>query len=281
MIEIHKVKTDNIDYNNYIISPYSTFNETLNGGFKKGTSTMIAGISGSSISTFIANLMLKFVENINVKILSFCANDSPSKRKLRMALAATKSNISELKTEKVQQALKVIENYDIEFDDSFVNCSNIIQTASNYSDYNGYVVVIIEDIFSLIRMNEKNDFDLAQSVVDLVNALKRHNFIVICTNRFTAEIERQERIFNVAVHRPTRNDVYQGNILFTAFNNVYSFHQPRLLNIEYYGREKRDTKDLIHISKLKSSDSKRSEIWLTSVFKSGHYEEIDNNTINI
>lgn len=281
MIEIHKVKTDDYDYNKYIVSPYVTFNETLNGGFRKGTSTMIAGISGSSISTFIANLMLKFVENKNVKILSFSANDSPSKRKIRLALSLSKSNISEFKSTKVYEAMRVVEEYDIEFDDNFVNCSNIIQTASNYSDYNGYVVVIIEDIFSLIRMNEKNDFDLAQSVVDLVNALKRHNFIVICTNRLTAEIERQERIFNVAGHRPTRNDVYQGNILFTAFNNVYSFHQPRLLNIEYYGREKRDTKDLIHISKLKSSDSKRSEIWLTSVFKSGHYEEIDNNTINI
>ena len=281
MIKIDKVQIDYTQDIKSISSPYNTFNETLNGGFKKGTATMIAGISGSSISTFIANLMAHFVQEEYIKILSFCANDSPFKRKIRLAASIARTNISNYGSVQMQKALQEVENFDIEFDDSFVNCTNIIQTASNYSDYLGYVVVIIEDIFSLVRMNEKNDFDLAQSVVDLVNALKRHNFVVICTNRLTAEIEKQERIFNVAGHKPIRNDVYQGNILFTAFNNVYSFHQPRLLNIEYYSREKRDTENLIHISKLKSSDSKRGEIWLTSVFKSGHYEEIDNNTINI
>ncbi len=266
------------NYKNSLSTPYEQLNESLQGGFKKGTSTLFAGLSGSGQSKFINSLLVKMLdEELDIDIIHLSFNDSPIKRKIGLALNKGKYSLDNYNREDLDNLLALYSSKNIIYNDDMLSTIKILELCMNYTDRKGYVVVVIEDIFNIQKSNEKNDFDLSASIVELVNTLKKHNFVIICTNRFNGEIEKEVRVLNPNFHHAVRNDIYNGNYIFNAFSNVYSFHNPRLLNIVAYGTDKRDTKGLIHIRKLKASEGKLSNIWLRNVLNSGHFIEPENN----
>lgn len=269
------------NYNNCLTTPYEQLNKSLQGGFKKGTSTLFAGLSGSGQSKFINSLIVGMLDSeLDIDIIHLSFNDSPIKRKVGLALNKSKSSLDNYNKELLNDWLEYYSSKSIVYNEDMLSTIKILELCMNFTDKKGYVVLIIEDIFNIQKINEKNDFDLSASIVELVNTLKKHNFVVICTNRFNTDIEKEVRVLNPNFHHAVRSDIYNGNYIFNAFNNVYSFHNPRLLNIASYGTDKRDTKGLIHIRKLKASEGKLSNIWLNNVLNSGHYTEPEN-SLNI
>lgn len=248
----------------------SVFHPCLANGFKPSSSSLLAGMSKAGLSSFVDNIIYHIASKNQVQVIHYCNNRPPIKRKLDL-----------IKVDGGLYAEETINKLNIIHNDSNDSCNKMLTTCLDIQKNTDLqCIVVIEDLFTVRKDNEKNDFDLSDSLVILINTLKKHNFYVLATNRFNGEIEKDIRVQNNRFHYPVTSDIYNSHYILNAFNRVYSFHQPKLLNIKNYGVAGQDTKNLIHIRLLRANEAKMEDVWLNSVLENRQFIE-QGNEINV
>ena len=98
--------------------------------------------------------------------------------------------------------------------------------------------------------------------------------MVVLIGQLNGKIEEIVRRDNPMLHYPIKTDIHCANQVFWACDNVIIFHRPELLKIEKYGKDKKDTRKLIHVSIIKSRFGKVGNVWLQENFSKGQINEM-------
>lgn len=253
----------------------SNFHTSIANGFQPSASSLFAGMSKAGLSSFVDNIIFDLIKENEILVIHYSNNRPPIKR--RSDLFTILNNDVSLKED---ENMKYVLDNRIIHNDSNDSTTKMLTTCLDIQKNTTLqCIVVLEDMFTVRKDNEKNDFDLSDSLVILINTLKKHNIYVLATNRFNNEIEKDVRVQNNRFHYPVTNDIYNSHYILNAFNRVYSFHQPKLLNIKNYGVGGLDTKNLIHIRLLRANESKMEDIWLNSVLESRQFFEQGNELI--
>ena len=136
------------------------------------------------------------------------------------------------------------------------------------------VVVALDH--TLLVEQDKGDgvLDTITKIAKTAIWLKKKGYMVILLGQLNNEIERPERIKNPDLHFPIKSDIYAQGQLYNACDNVLIIHQPELLGITQYGKNKLDTRGLVHLQVIKQRFGKVGSIWLENRFERGQLVEI-------
>lgn len=137
-------------------------------------------------------------------------------------------------------------------------------------------VVVAIDHTLLVEPLEKKDsvLDTMTRLAKLAIFLKKRGYMVFFIGQLNNEIERPERIKNPDLHYPMKSDIYAQAQLFNACDVVATIHQPELLGIQYYGKNKYLTHLLVHFQLIKNRFGKVGSIWLQNRFNEGKLIDI-------
>ena len=134
---------------------------------------------------------------------------------------------------------------------------------------NPKVVVAIDH--TLLVNQDKGDtvIDSMSKIAKLAIFLKKRGYMVALIGQLNGEIERPERLKNPDMHFPIKSDIYAQAQIYNACDIVLVGHQPELLGILEYGKNKLQTADLFHLLVLKQRFGKVGSIWLKNAFSQG------------
>lgn len=174
---------------------------------------------------------------------------------------------------KVEKYLTFYENKSILFFETPGNVKVIENTVEHYVNQylaigkrNGKVykfVINIDHTLLIDTLDEKSALELMANVGKLAIRLrKRFNGMINLLGQLNNNIEDVKRITNKSLQYPIKSDIYAQGQLYNACDSVFVIHQPQLLKILEYGTQKRLTKDLIHLMKLKARHGRVGSVWL-------------------
>lgn len=136
-------------------------------------------------------------------------------------------------------------------------------------------IVNIDHTLLIDMLDERDNLTLMANVGKMAIAFRKEIFAMVnLLGQLNNNIEDVRRLTTPALHYPQKSDIYAQGQLFNACDNVYVIHQPQLLGILEYGRYRRETKDLMHLLKLKARHGDVGSIWLTNNLKEGKIEEL-------
>lgn len=131
------------------------------------------------------------------------------------------------------------------------------------------VAVALDHTLLVASAKGESVLDTMSSIGRMAIYLKKFGYMVIFVGQFNNEIEKTERIKNPDLHYPMKSDIYAQAQIFNACDIVCTIHQPELLGILAYGKNKYDTRRLIHLQVLKQRFGKVGSIWLENRFDIG------------
>jgi len=188
--------------------------------------------------------------------------------------------------DKVKACLDHYKNDSILFFENSGNVKLIYNTVEHYYNYynnlpnaiSGKVVykfiVNIDHTLLIETLDERSTLDLMANVGKIaISIRKRFGAMVNLLGQLNNNIEDPKRITNPALHYPMKSDIYAQGQLYNACDNVFTTHQPRLLQISLYGAQKLPTKGLIHLLKLKARHGSVGSIWLMNDLNEGRIKE--------
>lgn len=292
LVKINKVTGESLE-KPYLKTRSEPLNKALNKGLIFGNSMLIGGTSGVGKSYFLTQLINDLIDNttISKNILVF-SNHSPIKQRTRLVANTLKISYNsifkkqineeggydEINTndEEVKEQLINQQDLPIWFSDKEGSINSIEELVNQFhQNEKGNTIVIIDDLYSLRKDNERDDFEFANNLAHFVNRLKKQKILVIATCKLNDKIEQIERIVNYRFHYPVKSDIYMSSNICWAFNDIFVLHRPELLGITKYGEELKEVTDLVHLKKVKTNEGKLGDIWFTSVLKRGHFEPLE------
>lgn len=292
LVRINKVVDTSLE-KVYLETRSEPFNKALNKGLVFGNSLLVAGMSGVGKSYFITQLINDLVNNVDVQknILIF-STISPIKQKARLVSNTLKISYNsvfkkqldekggydEINTneEEIKEQMIKQQELPIWFSDKESSINSLEELVNQFhQNEGGNTIVIIDDLYSLRKDNERDDFEFANNLAHLINRLRKQKILVIATCKLNDKIEQVERIVNYRFHYPTKSDIYMSSNLCWAFNDIFILNRPDLLGIVKYGEELKESTDLVHLKKVKTNEGKLGDIWFTNVLKKGHFEPLE------
>lgn len=135
-------------------------------------------------------------------------------------------------------------------------------------------VVAIDHTLLISAEAGDNVIDTMTKIANMSIYLKKKGAMVILIGQFNSEIEKAERIKNLDLHYPIKSDIYAQAQLYNACDLVLTIHQPELLGIQQYGKNKLSTHLLVHLQTLKQRFGKVGSIWLQNAFEKGKLLEV-------
>ena len=199
------------------------------------------------------------------------------------------NRITDLEFEKITEILDKEEDKDHYFFDEATTLDGIIENIKTgikfYQDkYHLDIIadnkpsipkVVVALDHTLLTVGKKGETinDIMFGLANLAIWLKKRGYMVIFIGQLNNEIEKTERIKNVEGHFPIKSDIYAQAQLFNACDNVFTIHQPELLGILLYGRNKYYTNNLIHLQILKQRFGKVGSVWLYNDLGNGKIYE--------
>jgi replicative DNA helicase len=285
---------------NYLISDSDSLNKALNKGFLFGTATLFAGMGGVGKSYFLTQLKNNFLnleqnKAKNIHILNFSSSVTPTTDIMR--LVANKLKISynlihnahynrvtkvyekrnENQIEQIRKTIIEFKTQPIHYFENEISIKTIEENVITFREHNPNIknlVIILDELFSFRKDGERDDFEFANNLGQLINRLKKLNCLVIATTKLNNNIQSVERIAIPKSQYPIQTDVYNGNYFVWAFNNAFVIHRPELIGIKQYGELKQETADLVHLRKIKTNEGTIGDVWLKNVLYNGHFEPL-------
>jgi replicative DNA helicase len=263
--------------------------------FRFANVNLWAGLSGHGKSYFLNQLNRAFVSNVNIGfkrrviIIQFCFEMSATDEILRACAAdlgisysyllssqydKDTKNYNTLSDEyliKVKTALDYYSTKNIIFVDNPGNVHLIYNTVEDIynkakAKFPNEDIALIVNIDHTLLIEKLDESDLLELMLNTgkLSIVLRKNFkaMINLIGQLNNNIEDVRRLTNPALHYPQKSDIYAQGQIYNACDNVFVIHQPQLLKLETYGTKKYPTKDLIHLSKLKSRHGKVGNIWL-------------------
>ena len=278
-------------------------NRSMGKYFRFNTVNLWAGLSGHGKSYMLNQLNRSFLDlNLNggfgfkVVVLQFCFEMSAVNEILRACAADLGMSYSTLLSSQYDKESK---GYNTLSDEDFARVTNFlnhykskniifIENSGNvgmiYNTVKHIVtgmkgknpainfkfVVNIDHTLLIDKLGERDLLELMLNTGKLAIQLRKHfECMVNLVGQLNNNIESVPRITNKALHYPQKSDIYAQGQIYNACDNVYVIHQPQLLKIAEYGMLKYPTKDLIHLSKLKSRHGIVGNIWLKDNLSEG------------
>ncbi len=188
---------------------------------------------------------------------------------------AVYNTISDSEFEHISKKLDEMKDRKVFYVETNGNLNQLYETYLSmklrYPDHK-FVITIDHTLLSK-KLDEKSDAELMQNTGLTAIRLRKDGCMVILIGQLNGNIEEVIRRENPMLHYPIKTDVHCGNQVFWACNNVILYHRPELLGIEKYGKEKRFTKNLIHLNCIKQRFGKIGSIWLQANFGKGRIDE--------
>lgn len=136
---------------------------------------------------------------------------------------------------------------------------------------NPKVIVAIDHTLLVVGEKGESTLDTMASLGRIVVFLKKKGFMVLLVGQLNNEIEKAERIKNNDLHYPMKSDIYAQGQLYNACDNVLIIHQPELLGILQYGKNRYSTSLLVHIQFIKQRFGKVGSVWLKNALERGQF----------
>lgn len=298
-----------------LLTRFPTLNKAFNKYLRFGRVFLIAALSGHGKSTFLTMLLEDFKnKKLNGKYeedVVICHNSFemlPVDERLRvisnkvelstayiLSSETTSSGYNKLTEEeynKIEQYLEEeIEDYHYYFDEP-VNVKGVlinalatiqsyvqkkaIETGNNESDIKPPKLIVAIDHTLLV---ENNDNDSTLDTMTLIGKaaiyLKKKGHLVILIGQLNNEIEKPERLKNPLLQYPMKSDIYAQAQIYNACDIVAIIHQPEMIGIVEYGKNKYPTERLIHFQIIKQRFGKIGSIWLINLLNKGIIVETD------
>lgn len=267
--------------------------------------TMLAGASGSGKSAILNMLEDDFTNprynsNFKKKLLVIaCKYEMSAADEILRTTSAKveKSYAHLLSSEKLKETGEYNVIQDAEFDNisEMINslkgrpivyievAGNLLQlyaTVKYYRDERPDTEILVTIDHSLLsaKLDEKDDMALMSATAHCAMRLKKIlKCLVIFINQLNGNIESPVRRENPMFHYPQKTDIHCGNQLFWACDDVWIYHRPELINIDFYGKRKVPTKNLIHGALVKSRFGILANCWFEQEFAKGRMNQRDIN----
>ncbi len=157
---------------------------------------------------------------------------------------------------------------------------NITTGISYYQEKHNTIAVpkvVVALDHTLLVEQDKGDsvLDTVTKLAKLSIVLKKKGYMVLLVGQLNNEIEKGERIKNPDLQFPIKSDIYAQGQLYNACDNVLIIHQPELLGILRYGKNRLHTNDLVHLQVIKQRFGKVGSIWLLNQFSKGQLIEFE------
>jgi replicative DNA helicase len=280
---------------------FARLNRHIQGGLRPKFNYYICGASGHGKSYFL-NLLHEDIllaaqlQGRQKYVLHFAFDTSATEEVIRSVgrlarvsydrLMSTQrdSLMSEVEYENIMMMMDVIKEKNIFMVDSPGNAGQILQTVEKfrqkYPDGDLYVTL---DHLLLIQASagDKDEVEtIAKFAKIAIEIRKTFEATGIYLGQLNDKIESERRRDPAAsaLHYPTKTDIHGSKQIYHAMDAVMVVHQPELLNLEYYGRKKIPTKDLIALHILKNRRGKTGLILLKNNLELGTIEEYDHTT---
>lgn len=268
-------------YNEYpgLLSRWPSINRAVGKVFPFGRIYYVCGLSGSGKSYFLnmlredlasPELNSHIIEKKPYKILSFCFEMASADEIIRTLSSKMSVSYGELLSvqeqmskefyKRVEEESKRIDNDIIYYVEDNGNVKQMWSTAEDFfmNQFPKHQPIITIDHTTLTEyLTESGETELVSNVARFCRlAKKRLGALVIPIGQLRDDIEKVERKNNVALHYPTRNDIYGGKSIYMDADYVSIIHRPYKLGIKEYGPLQLQTKfedgtDLISMHFLK------------------------------
>lgn len=288
---------------------YPAFDRSMGKYARFSNVNLYAGLSGHGKSYLLNSLTEGFTDkHKNAKfgflpiVLQFCFEMSAADEILRSCASDLGISYSHLLSSqydkksdsynrltdeellKVEAYLSYYENKSIIFIEVSGNVNLIYNTVEYF--YTGYkkketpilkyaFIVNIDHTLLIDKLNESDLLELMGNVGKVaIRMRKDFQAMVNLLGQLNNNIEDTKRLLTPTLHFPQKSDIYAQGQLFNACDNVYVIHQPQLLKIDFYGKDKIPTANLIHLIKLKSRHGTVGNVWLYNDLKNGRIIEV-------
>jgi replicative DNA helicase len=280
---------------------FARLNRHIQGGLRPKFNYYICGASGHGKSYFLNLLhedilLAAQIQGRKKYVLHFAFDTSATEEIIRSVgrlarvsydrLMSTQrdSLMTELEYENIMMMMDQIKEKNIFMVDTPGNSGQVLQTVQKFRERfpDGDLYVTLDHLLLLQPgAGDKDEVEtIAKFAKTAIEIRKTYGATGIYLGQLNDKIESERRRDPAAsaLHYPTKTDIHGSKQIYHAMDAVLVVHQPELLNLEYYGRKKIPTRDLIALHILKNRRGKTGLILLKNNLELGTIEEYDSTT---
>ena len=275
----------------FLATRWQKVNTMLLGGFHFGQTYFIAGASGHGKSFFVNMLHTDFTSyylgNEDVKILHFSfemhAKDEMIRKISQLSdidyrkLVSSDKPLTMEELEIIRKQYTRMKNKNVFYVETPSNRDRIYATINEFcNEFKDSKIVISLDHTLLVTPNpgENEIQSLAELGKMFIQVRKEFNTCNILVGQMNDKMESKERRdpTNAALHYPTKTDIHGSKQIYHAADVVMVLHQPILLNLEYYGKKRFPTTDLVALHCLKNRSGVAGLTRLKNNLQNGRFD---------
>ena len=279
----------------FLSTRWKKVNTMLLGGFHFGQTYFLAGASGHGKSFFINMLHTDFTSyylgNQDVKILHFGfemhAKDEMIRKMSQLNDIDYRKLVSSDKPLTIQELTLIRKTYDrmknenIFYVETPSTRNKIYITIQEFcKEFKDSKIVISLDHTLLVTPNAgENEIQLLAELGKMfIQIRKEFDTCNILVGQMNDKMESKERRdpTNPALHYPTKTDIHGSKQIYHAADIVLVLHQPILLNLEYYGKKRFPTQDLVALHCLKNRTGTAGLTRLKNNLQNGRFDTYEN-----
>jgi hypothetical protein len=154
-----------------------------------------------------------------------------------------------------EQTSKQLQNDKIFYVETTGNKERMKATVAQFHEqYPDDKLIITLDHSLLVEyLDEKSEVELVSEVAKMALFFKKeYGAMVIMLGQLNDKIEQPERINNPLFHFPKKTDLHGSKAIYMITDTLMVIMRPEANGIEYYGKRKWPTEDLIAIHVIKS-----------------------------
>jgi len=144
---------------------------------------------------------------------------------------------------------------------------------------NSKVVISLDHTLLVTPTAGENEIQsLAELGKMFIQVRKEFDTCNILVGQMNDKMESKERRdpTNPALHYPTKTDIHGSKQIYHAADVVLVLHQPILLNLEYYGKKRFPTQDLVALHCLKNRTGTAGLTRLKNNLQNGRFDTYEN-----
>jgi len=278
----------------FLSTRWQKVNTMLLGGFHFGQTYFVAGASGHGKSFFVNMLHTDFTSyylgNTDVKVLHFSfemhAKDEMIRKMSQLNDIDYRKLVSSDKPLTIEELNLIRKEYDkmknenVFYVETPSTRDRIYATINEFcNEFKDSKVVISLDHTLLVTptAGENEIQSLAELGKMFIQVRKELDTCNILVGQMNDKMESKERRdpTNPALHYPTKTDIHGSKQIYHAADVVLVLHQPILLNLEYYGKKRFPTQELVALHCLKNRTGTAGLTRLKNNLQNGRFDSYE------
>ena len=255
----------------FLATRWQKVNTMLLGGFHFGQTYFLAGASGHGKSFFVNMLHTDFTSyylgNQDIKVLHFSFEMHAKDEMIRKIsqlndvdyrkLGSPDKPLSMEELDLIRETYSRMKNNNVYYVETPSTRDRIYATINDFcNEFKDSKVVVSLDHTLLVTptAGENEIQSLAELGKMFIQVRKEFGTCNILVGQMNDKMESKERRdpTNPSLHYPTKTDIHGSKQIYHSADVVMVLHQPALLNLEYYGKKRFPTTDLVALHCLKN-----------------------------